>query len=191
MTEVDKEHLSEELDLTMGIDAIGRFIRRIEDGELPVALFYDISMERNDRTGFHAAWILEKLCEKTPDYACLFIDSMAKDFNKIQYQGSMRAYAKLLSRLLRQQKRGKLNETLSAKLQSLNPDKLIENCFLFLLNPKVRFSVKQMCCELLLHYKEKEIWIGEELHAFAAALALQTTPSAQSYRKKLLKSLAS
>lgn len=189
MNEVEKEFLCIELDCPMGIVAIGRFIGRIEDGELPVSYLYELSMERNDKAGFHAAWILEKLCEKTPDYAEFLLEDLARDFDKIRNQSSMRAYAKLLSRLLRQQKRGKLSETLSTILLSINPDKQIETCFAFLINPKVRISVKQMCCELLLFYKEKETWIKEELQEFAANLALQNTPAAQSYRKKLLKAL--
>lgn len=189
MSEAEKELLCKELECPMGIAAIERFIERIEDGELSVAYLYELSMERNDKTGFHAAWILEKLCEKTPDYAEFLMEDLARDFGKNRNQSSMRAYAKLLSRLLRQQKRGKLSETLSIMLISANPDKQIEACFAFLINPKVRISVKQMCCELLLFYKEKETWIKEELQAFAENLTLQNTPAAQSYRKKLLKTL--
>lgn len=189
MNEAEKEFLCVELDCPMGIVAIGRFIGRIEDGELPVSYLYELSMERNDKASFHAAWILEKLCEKTPDYAEFLVEDLARDFDKIRNQSSMRAYAKLLSRLLRQQKRGILHETLSTMLLSINPDKLIEACFSFIINPNVRISVKQMCCELMLFYKGKEGWIKNELHEFAAQLALQSTPAAQSYRRKLIQAL--
>ena len=171
MSKTEKESLIKELDCSMGIAAIGRFIGKIEEGELSVVCLYELSMER------------------TPDYAELFIEELVGNFTKIQNQSSMRTYAKLLSRLLRQQKRGILHETLSAMLLSINPDKLIEACFSFIINPNVRISVKQMCCELLLFYKEKEGWIKDELHEFAAQLALQSTPAAQSYRRKLIKAL--
>lgn len=189
MSKTEKESLIKELDCSMGIAAIERFIRRIKEGELSVVCLYEVSMERTDKTGFHAAWILEKLCERIPDYAELFIEELVGNFTEIQNQSSMRAYAKLLSRLLRQQKRGVLHETLSTMLLSINPDKLIEACFSFIINPNVRISVKQMCCELMLFYKEKEGWIKNELHEFAAQLALQSTPAAQSYRRKLIQAL--
>jgi hypothetical protein len=64
----------------MGISAIDAFISRMQDEETEVMLLYKISVERKDKVGFHAAWILEKLCGKEPAYALFFIEDLINDF---------------------------------------------------------------------------------------------------------------
>ena len=63
----------------MGISAIDAFISRMQDEETEVMLLYKISVERKDKVGFHAAWILEKLWRFiTPwDTICFYRSSAA------------------------------------------------------------------------------------------------------------------
>ena len=70
---MNRSDIETELDFPMGTVAINAFISRMEDEKSEIELLYQISMERKDKVGFHAAWILEKLCEKEPAYALFFI----------------------------------------------------------------------------------------------------------------------
>lgn len=158
-------------------------------GKLDVALLYRISVEYDDKIGFHAAWILEKLCEKTPDYAVIFVEELMNSFNRLTNKSTIRQYAKLISRLLKYDKKNLLNEELSNILRNLGSDALIEGCFNQLIDKASPISVKQMCCEVLLQYKDKEVWIKEELQAFCEQLSLQHSAASMAYRKKLLKDL--
>lgn len=173
----------------MGISAIDAFISRMQDEETEVMLLYKISVERKDKVGFHAAWILEKLCEKEPAYALFFIEDLINDFNKFSNKSTIRQYAKLISRLLKYDTKNRLSEELSDKLRNLCPDSLIEGCFNQLIDKTSPISVKQMCCEVLLQYKDKEVWIKEELQAFCEQLSIQSSAASRAYRRKLLKDL--
>lgn len=186
---MNRSDIETELDFPMGIVAINAFISRMEDEKSEIELLYQISMERKDKVGFHAAWILEKLCEKEPAYALFFIKPLMNDFNRFINKSTIRQYAKLLSNLLKLKNKNRLFEDLNEVLENANPIHIIEACFEQLIDSKTRFSVKQMCCEVLLHYKDKEIWIKEELQAFTEQLAHQTQPSARAFRKRLLKVL--
>ena len=174
-----------ELDFAMGIEVINRFISRIEGEEIEVELLYQISIERKDKVGFHAAWILEKLCEKEADYALFFIDRLMIVFNQIENKSTIRQYAKLLSNLLKLKNKKRLSIDLINKLDNGQTNHIIETCFEQIIDSKTQFSVKQMCCEVLLNYIEKEVWIKDELEEFCKDLSLRNTPSAQSYRRKL------
>lgn len=158
-------------------------------GRLDVALLYRISVEYDDKIGFHVAWILEKLCEKTPDYAVIFVEELMISFNWFTNKSTIRQYAKLISRLLKYDTKNGLNEELSDKLRNLCPDSLIEGCFNQLIDKTSPISVKQMCCEVLLQYKDKEVWIKEELQAFCDQLSIQSSAASRAYRRKLLKDL--
>lgn len=174
----------------MGISAIDAFISRMQDEETEVMLLYKISEERKDKVGFHAAWILEKLCGKEPAYALFFIENLINDFNKFSNKSTIRQYAKLLAKLLKLKNKNRLFEDLNKVLDNSDANHVIEACFEQIIDSETQFSVKQMCCEVLLHYKEKEEWIKEELDEFYQNLSFINTPSAKSYRKKLHKNLS-
>lgn len=181
--------IAAKLDSVIGLQSIDKFISDIISGRLDVALLYRLSIEYDDKIGFHAAWILEKLCEKEPDYAVFFVDELMLSFNRFTNKSTVRQYAKLISRLLKDDTKNRLSEELSNKLRNLCSDSLIEGCFNQLIDKKSPISVKQMCCEVLLQYKDKEIWIKEELQAFCEQLSFQPTAASRAYRKKLLKDL--
>lgn len=181
--------IAAKLDSVIGLQSIDKFISDIISGSLDVALLYRLSVEYDDKIGFHAAWILEKLCEKEPDYAVFFVDELMLLFNRFTNKSTVRQYAKLISRLLKDDTKNRLSEELSNKLRNLCSDSLIEGCFNQLIDKKSPISVKQMCCEVLLQYKDKEIWIKEELQAFCEQLSFQPTAASRAYRKKLLKDL--
>ena len=70
---MNRSDIETELDFPMGIVAINAFISRMEDEKSEIELLYQISMERKDKVGFHAAWILEKLCENSSPFSYLYL----------------------------------------------------------------------------------------------------------------------
>lgn len=186
---MNRSDIETELDFPMGIVAINAFISRMQDEETEVMLLYKISVERKDKVGFHAAWILEKLCGKEPAYALFFIENLINDFNQFSNKSTIRQYAKLLAKLLKLKNKNRLFEDLNKVLDNSDANHVIEVCFEQIIDSETQFSVKQMCCEVLLQYKDKEVWIKEELQAFCDQLSIQSSAASRAYRKKLLKDL--
>ena len=146
---------------------------------------FSVALENKTKAGFHAAWVLEKLCEKNPIYALYFVDELCEKFDRICNQSSMREFAKLLAGLLSKADKGRIDRELATKLQNLPKDKIIQRCFEFIIDKKVINSTKQNCCELLLFCIEKEDWIKDELQAYCDSLQLRCEPSSRAYRKRL------
>ncbi len=168
-----------------GIEDICKIIAEIEDERLTIEEVFSVALENKSKAGFHAAWVLEKLCEKNPLYALYFVDELCEKFDHICNQSSMREFAKLLAVLLAKADKGRLDQDLSTKLRNAPKDKIVQRCFEFLIDKKVINSTKQNCCELLLFCVEKEDWIKDELQAYCDSLQLRCEPSSMAYRKRL------
>lgn len=168
-----------------GREDICKMIAEIEDERLTIEEVFSVALENKSKTGFHAAWVLEKLCEKNPLYALYFVDELCEKFDHICNQSSMREFAKLLAVLLAKADKGRLDQDLSTKLRNAPKDKIVQRCFEFLIDKQVINSTKQNCCELLLFCVEKEDWIKDELQAYCDSLQLRCEPSSMAYRKRL------
>ena len=168
-----------------GREDICKIIAEIEDERLTIEEVFSVALENKSKAGFHAAWVLEKLCEKNPLYALYFVDELCEKFDHICNQSSMREFAKLLAVLLAKADKGRLDQDLSTKLRNAPKDKIVQRCFEFLIDKKVINSTKQNCCELLLFCVEKEDWIKDELQAYCDSLQLRCEPSSMAYRKRL------
>ena len=168
-----------------GREDINRMIEAVEDERLSIEDVFSVALENKTKSGFHAAWVLEKLCEKNPIYALYFVDELCEKFDRICNQSSMREFAKLLAGLLSKADKGRIDRELAIKLQNLPKDKIIQRCFEFIIDKKVINSTKQNCCELLLFCIEKEDWIKDELQAYCDSLQLRCEPSSRAYRKRL------
>lgn len=168
-----------------GREDICKMIAEIEDERLTIEEVFSVALENKSKAGFHAAWVLEKLCEKNPLYALYFVDELCEKFDHICNQSSMREFAKLLAVLLAKADKGRLDQDLSTKLRNTPKDKIVQRCFEFLIDKKVINSTKQNCCELLLFCVEKEDWIKDELQAYCDSLQLRCEPSSMAYRKRL------
>ena len=168
-----------------GREDINRMIEAVEDERLSIEDVFSVALENKTKAGFHAAWVLEKLCEKNPIYALYFVDELCEKFDLICNQSSMREFAKLLAGLLSKADKGRIDRELATKLQNLPKDKIIQGCFEFIIDKKVINSTKQNCCELLLFCIEKEDWIKDELQAYCDSLQLRCEPSSRAYRKRL------
>lgn len=168
-----------------GREDICKIIAEIEDERLSIEKVFSVALENKSKAGFHAAWVLEKLCEKNPLYALYFVDELCERFDHICNQSSMREFAKLLAVLLAKADKGRLDQDLSTKLRNAPKDKIVQRCFEFLIDKKVINSTKQNCCELLLFCVEKEDWIKDELQAYCDSLQLRCEPSSMAYRKRL------
>ena len=100
-----------------GREDINRMIEAVEDERLSIEDVFSVALENKTKAGFHAAWVLEKLCEKNPIYALYFVDELCEKFDRICNQSSMREFAKLLAGLLSKADKGRIDRELAIKLQ--------------------------------------------------------------------------
>lgn len=162
----------------MGVSSLQNAVSEIRNGVLDVRMLFSISLDCNNRSGFHAAWILEKLCEKYPEQSDSFIAELFARFGEIANPSTLRSYARLLERLVKKTRKGKLSEELAKEILSALPDALIERCFDCMINPKEKIGVRIACCDLVILYIGYEDWIREEVENWLETLQMQNCPSA-------------
>lgn len=174
----ERENLIAVLDRPMGVSSLQNAVSEIRNGVLEVEMLFSISLDCDNRSGFHAAWILEKLCEKFPEHSIGFVSELFARFGEIENPSTLRTYSRLLERLVKKARKGKIGQELGEKILSASPESLIERCFDCMINPKEKIGVRIACCDLVILYLDYEDWIKEEVENWLEILQMQNCPSA-------------
>ncbi|MED9961619.1 MAG: hypothetical protein U0J38_00540 [Bacteroidales bacterium] len=141
-----------------------------------------------EKLSFHQAWQLEKLCTENLNYSVHFLSDLLENFDKIENHSARRSFAKIFARLLKN--KAKLSNEILAIIDNCNKEKLIETCFIHLLNEKTQVSLLMWLVEILLYYSKEFDWIKQELIFFSQELQINATPAKLQIIKRIKKRLS-
>lgn len=141
-----------------------------------------------EKLSFHQAWQLEKLCTENLNYSVHSLSDLLENFDKIENHSARHSLCKIIALTLKN--KSKLSNEISEIIDNCNKEKLIETCFIHLLNEKTQVSLLMWLVEILLYYSQEEDWIKEELNYFAQSLQIQSTPAKLQCAKKIKKKLS-
>ena len=71
----------------------------------------------------------------------------------------------------------------------MDKEKIIETCFVYLLDKKTQVSLLMWLVEILLYYSKEEAWIKQELIFFSQDLKINATPAKLQIIKRIKKEL--
>jgi predicted transcriptional regulator len=140
-----------------------------------------------EKFSFHQAWQLEKLCTENPNYSVHFLSDLLENFDKIENHSARRSFTKIFARLLKN--KAKLSNEILAIIDNCNKEKIIETCFVYLLDKKTQVSLLMWLVEILLYYSKEEAWIKQELIFFSQDLQINATPAKLQIIKRIKKEL--
>ncbi len=106
-----------------------------------------------EKFSFHQAWQLEKLCTENPNYSVHFLSDLLENFDKIENHSARRSFTKIFARLLKN--KAKLSNEILAIIDNCNKEKIIETCFVYLLDKKTQVSLLMWLVEILLYYSKE------------------------------------
>lgn len=142
-----------------------------------------------EKLSFHQAWQLEKLCTENLNYSVHFLSDLLENFDKIENHSTRRSLCKIIALTLKN--KSKLSNEISEIIDNCNKEKLIETCFIHLLNEKTQVSLLMWLVEILLYYSQEEEWIKQELIFFAQSLQINASPAKLQIIKRIKKRLNS
>lgn len=147
----------------------------------------DLTFHANIRIGFRAAWLLDTMMLAQPE---LYIDNLeyfVKRMADVTNQSCKRHYARIMMHLTL----ANAPIIIQQKLAAIDLEDVVEKCFDWLIDPKVKVAVKVFAADTLFNLHNRYDWIKEELTNQVAFMMRNGGPAIQSRGKKLLAAIGS
>jgi len=145
----------------------------------------DLTFYPDKNIAFRAAWILENISLQYPAKYEPDLKYLISRVKNVNYESCKRHYAKIIMHITSKKASG----TIQHKLQQLDLEPIVEQCFDWMIDPIVKIAVKVFASEALFNLRHRYPWIAEELTNQLQFLMRTGTAAIQSRGRKLLGSL--
>ena len=180
-----KDELLTELTATIGKTKVLELSRILREQQFALKDLIDLTFYADMDIAFRAAWILENLLLKNP---LLFIDDLdylISRVKSVKHASCQRHYTKILMHLTAP----KVKREISDKMNTLDLEPVVEQCFDWMIDPKIKIAVKVFSSEVLFHLCDRYNWVKDELAEQIQFLMKTGSPGIISRGKKILKEL--
>lgn len=144
-----------------------------------------LTFDTNKDIAFRSAWILENTFFKDQALYENDLEYLLSRIKDVKYASCQRHYAKILSHLTQH----KTIPSIKNKIQNIDMEPIVEKCFDWMIDPKVKVAVKVFAADVLFNLHNRYSWIAEELANQIKFLMRNGSPAIQSRGKKLLAGL--
>ena len=167
---------------TIGKMKVLELSRILKEEQFALRDLIDLTFYPDKNIAFRAAWILENFFLQQPARYEPDLDYLVSRMKDVKYESCRRHYAKIVMHVT-----GKKALTIiRQKLQQLDLEPTVEQCFDWMIDPKVKIAVKVFASEALFNLRHRYPWITEELANQLQFLMRNGTAAIQSRGKKLL-----
>lgn len=171
----------------MGKTKVNRLVEILAEGDIDLAWLIDLTFHPDNNLSFKSAWLLENLYLKYPESFVPHINYIMGRLKDVKNPSCKRHYAKILMHL----SSPKAPKAIKEKLKEVDLEPAIEQCFDWLIDPKVLVAVKAFASEALFNMRRSHTWITEELTRQLEFLMLDGSTAIQTKGKHLLSALNS
>ncbi|RFZ94063.1 hypothetical protein D0C36_00435 [Mucilaginibacter conchicola] len=138
---------------------VDRLSQKVRDENFDINQLIDLTFHKDEQTGFRAAWLLDTTLHAEPErYADdlpYFITRMAD----VTYPSCQRHYTRVLLSFTDK----KAPDAIRKQIAALDMEPVVEKCFDWLIDPKVKVAVKAFAAEILYNLSPRYDWIKDEL----------------------------
>ena len=146
----------------------------------------DLTFHGDKGIAFRAAWLLENMFLANPESFLPHIEYLLSRIGEITNTSCKRHYAKILMLLTAP----RALQSIRQKLNEINLEPAIEQCFDWLIDPRVMVAVKSFASEALFNMRLRYPWIADELPEQLEYLMRDGTAAIQSKGRRLLSYLS-
>lgn len=144
----------------------------------------NLTLYPTGQVAFHAVWLLDTIVlSDLPRYANN-IELFISYSQRIKHHSCQRHYARIFMYFT-----GSKNEIIKAKLAQTDLEPVVELCFDWLINTKVKVAVKASAAEVLCNVSSRYNWVTEELQNQLRFLMINGSPAIQATGHRLLNKL--
>ncbi|MES2063782.1 MAG: hypothetical protein V4456_17785 [Bacteroidota bacterium] len=145
----------------------------------------DLTFHPDTQVGFRAAWLLDTTILAAPELYINNLEYFVKRMGQVTNASCKRHYTRIMMHLTAQNAPKSVKE----KLTSIDLETVAEQCFDWIINPKVKVAVKVFAADTLFNLCGRYDWIKEELASQVQFMMRDGGAAIQSRGKKLLASL--
>lgn len=179
---ISKDELVKQITNSLGKPKVLELGRLLSEQQFALRDLVDVTFYHDKTIAFRASWILENVLLADPLKYVEVIDYWLSRFKEVKYPGPQRHYAKILMHLTDP---GML-PAIRTKLETLDLEPAVEQCFDWMIDPKVKIAVKVFASEALFNLRHRYPWVAEELENQIKFLMRNGSAAIQSRGKKLL-----
>jgi len=179
---ISKDELIKRITGTIGKNRVLELTRLLKEHDFALRDLIDITFHADRAIAFHAAWILENAFLQDQEKCVDDLEYWLSRIKEIKHESCQRHYVKIAMQVTGK----KAPKVIREKVQSLDMEPVVEQCFDWMIDPKVKIAVKCFAAEALFNLRVRYPWIKEELANQLHFLMRNGTAAIQSRGKKLL-----
>ncbi len=182
VTMLNKDQLLQQINATMGKTKVLELTAILQHKNFKLRDLIELTFYDNKKIAFRAAWLLENLFLQRPDAYITDLEYLVSSFPYINHGSCKRHYAKIAMHITAPQ----ASPSIKQQLFEIDMEPVINQCFDWVIDPKVLVAVKSFATEALFNLRHRYPWIAEELSAQLEYLMRDGSPAIQSKGEKLL-----
>nr|WP_157536359.1 hypothetical protein [Mucilaginibacter sp. L294] len=185
MTMLTNDQLIKELSADPTKGFIERLSITLREQYFNIDHLTDLTFHPDTQVGFRAAWLLDTTILAEPE---LYVDNLeyfVKRMAQVTNASCKRHYTRIMMHLTAPDAPKAVKE----KLASIDLESVVEQCFDWIIDPKVKVAVKVFAADTLFNLCGRYDWIKEELASQVQFMMRDGGAAIQSRGKKLLASL--
>ncbi|MCR8556114.1 hypothetical protein KXD93_00585 [Mucilaginibacter sp. BJC16-A38] len=180
-----KDELIDQLVATFGKTKVNKLSKILKQQGFALRDLIDLTFREDKTIAFRAAWLLENTFLINPVSYLPDLDYLLTRFHEVVYPSCQRHYAKIMMHITSSTAHYLIRE----KLQDTDLEPVVEKCFDWMIDPKVKVAVKVFSADVLFNLRTRYPWITEELTNQIKFLMRNGSPGIQSRGKRLLAAL--
>ncbi len=166
----------------MGKAKVLELSRILREEQFALRDLINLTFYTDKNIAFRAAWILENIFLQNPEIYEPELEYLLIRTKDVKYPSCQRHYAKIIMHITNK----KAQAIIQQKLYQINLESIVEQCFDWMIDPKVKVAVKVFASEALFNLSSRYPWIKEELANQIKFLMRNGTAAMQSRGRKLL-----
>ena len=178
---ITRNELTAQISGTIGKTKVLELSEILREQNFALRDLIDLTFHADKDIAFRSAWILENVFLEDPVRYETDLEYLISKVKEVTYASCQRHYVKIIMHLTDDN----IVRTITNKLKSVNMEPVVEQCFDWLIDPKV----KVFAARALFNLKDCYPWINDELANQIKFLMRDGSPGIQSRGKKLLAKL--
>jgi hypothetical protein len=182
---ISQEELIKQISGPIGKRKVLELSRILKEQQFALRDLIDLTFFADRDVAFRASWILENIFLKEPDRYEPDLEYLISRVKDVKNESCKRHYAKIIMHITTR----KTPPAIKSKLEQIDLEAVVEQCFDWMIDPKVKIAVKVFASEALFNLRHRYPWINEELADQIKFLMKDGTAAIQSRGRKLLAAL--
>ena len=167
---------------TIGKTKVLELSRILREQQFALRDLIDVTFHPDKDIAFRAAWILENVFLQNPASYETDLEYLVSRISDVKHASCQRHYAKILMHITDP----KTIPVIKDKMLQLNVEPIVEQCFDWMIDPKVKIAVKCFASEVLFNLHTRYPWITGELAEQVKFMMRNGSPGIQSRGRRIL-----